>query len=151
MVMEQQFLVCCYACHIAPSLYSFTNTYTIKQKREMKLSHSPKDTLCWIHTYISNLPQIFRPFRQYATLLPPYSHTYIYTIKYILISVVTEPLPSYQQFHIVGFRGYKSCTRCLATTRLERTYFLRCFGPLGRMLHFSLLKLFLIQSGKRGK
>jgi hypothetical protein len=27
------------------------------------------------------LPQIFRPFRQHATLLPPYTHPYIYTIK----------------------------------------------------------------------
>jgi hypothetical protein len=67
--------------------------------------------------------------------------------------VVTEPLPSYQQFLIVGFRGYESCTRCLATARLERTYFLRYFCPLGRMPHFSLLVLFLIliQSAKRGK
>jgi hypothetical protein len=47
----------------------------------------------------------------------------------------------------------ESCTRCLATARLEHTYFLRYFGPLGRMPHFSLLILFLIliQSGKRGK
>jgi hypothetical protein len=30
-------------------------------------------------------------------------------------------------------------------------FFLRYFGLLGRMPHFSLLKLFLIQSGKRGK
>jgi hypothetical protein len=37
--------------------------------------------------------------------------------------------------------------------RLAHTYFLRYFGPFGRMLHFSLLILFLIliQSGKRGK
>jgi hypothetical protein len=67
--------------------------------------------------------------------------------------VVTEPLPSYQQFLIVGFRGYESCTRCLATAKLEHTYFLRYFGPSGRIPHFSLLILFLtlIQSGKRGK
>jgi hypothetical protein len=45
------------------------------------------------------------------------------------ISVVTEPFPSYQQFLIVVFRGYKSCTRCLAMARLEHTYFLRYFGP----------------------
>jgi hypothetical protein len=38
------------------------------------------------------------------------------------ISLVTEPLPSYQQFPIVGFRGYESCTRCLATARLEHIY-----------------------------
>jgi hypothetical protein len=64
-----------------------------------------------------------------------------------------EPLPSYQQFLIVGFGGYESCTRCLATARLEHTYFLRYFGSLGRMTHFSLLILFLIliQSGKKGK
>jgi hypothetical protein len=35
--------------------------------------------------------------------------------------------------------------------RLEHTYFLRYFGPLGRMPHSSLLILFLIQTGKRGK
>jgi hypothetical protein len=67
------------------------------------------------------------------------------------ISIVTEPLPSYQQFLIVGFCGYESCTRCLATASLKHTYFLRYFGPLGRMPHFSLLIRFLIQSGKRGK
>jgi hypothetical protein len=69
------------------------------------------------------------------------------------ISVVTELLPSYQQFLIVGLLGYESCTRCLATAKLEHTYFLGCFGPLGRMPHFSLLILFLIliQSGKRRK
>jgi hypothetical protein len=73
------------------------------------------------------------------------------------ISVVTEPLPSYQQLLIAGFRGYESCTRCLAMNRLEHTYiypfFLRYFGPFGRMPHFSLLILFLIliQSGKGGK
>jgi hypothetical protein len=39
----------------------------------------------------------------------------------------------------------------LATSRLEHTYFLRYFGPLGRMTHFSLLILFLLQSRKRGK
>jgi hypothetical protein len=68
-------------------------------------------------------------------------------------SVIMEPLPSYQQFLNVGFRGYESCTCCLAMARLEHTYFLRYFGPLGRMPHFSLLILFLIliQSGKRGK
>jgi hypothetical protein len=67
--------------------------------------------------------------------------------------MVTEPLPSYQQFLIVGFRWYESCTRCLATAKLEHTYFLRYFGLLGRMPHFSQLILFLIliQSGKRGK
>jgi hypothetical protein len=31
------------------------------------------------YIHISKLPQIFRLFRQHATLLPPY--TYIYTIK----------------------------------------------------------------------
>jgi hypothetical protein len=68
-------------------------------------------------------------------------------------SLVTEPLPSYQQFLIVGFRGYESCTLCLAKARLEDTYFLRYFGPLGRMPLFSLFILFLIliQSDKRGK
>jgi hypothetical protein len=47
----------------------------------------------------------------------------------------------------------ESCTRCLATTRLEHTYFFRYFGLLVRMSHFSLLILFLIltQSGKREK
>jgi hypothetical protein len=67
--------------------------------------------------------------------------------------MVTEQLPRYQQFLIVGFRGYESCTRCLALARLEYTYFLRHFGPLGRMPHFSLLMLFLIliEIGKRGK
>jgi hypothetical protein len=51
----------------------------------------------------------------------------------------------------------ESCTRCLAMPRLEHIYiyqfFLRYFGPLGRMPHFSLpiLFLILIQSGKRGK
>jgi hypothetical protein len=57
------------------------------------------------------------------------------------------------KFLIVGFRRYESCTRCLATVRLEHTYFLRYFGPLCRMSHFSLLILFLIliQSDKRGK
>jgi hypothetical protein len=49
------------------------------------------------------------------------------------------------------FRGYESCTRCLATARLKHTYVLRYFGPLGRMPHFTQLILFLIQSGKRGK
>jgi hypothetical protein len=75
------------------------------------------------------------------------------SIVAVNISVVTEPLPSYQQFPIVGFRGYESCTRCLATARLDHTYFLRYFGPLGRMSRFSMLILFLIliQSGKRGK
>jgi hypothetical protein len=73
------------------------------------------------------------------------------------MSVVTKPLPSYQQFLIVGFRGYESCTRCLAMPRLEHTYIypflLRYFGPLGRMPPFSLLMLFLIliQAGKRRK
>jgi hypothetical protein len=69
------------------------------------------------------------------------------------IFVVTEPLPSYEQFLIVGFRGYESCTRCLATARLEHIYFLKYFGPLGRMPHLSLLILFLIltQSDKREK
>jgi hypothetical protein len=66
-----------------------------------------------------------------------------------------EPLPSYQQFPIVDFRGYESCTRCLAMPRLEHIYiypfFFRYFGPFGRMSHFSLPILFLIQSGKRGK
>jgi hypothetical protein len=57
------------------------------------------------------------------------------------ISVVTEPLPRYQQFLIVGFRGYESCTRCVAMPRLEHTYFLGYFGPMGRMPHFSLLIL----------
>jgi hypothetical protein len=67
--------------------------------------------------------------------------------------VVTEPLPSYQQFLIVGFRGYELCPRCLATARLEHAYFLRYFGPLGRTPRFSLIILFLIliQSGRRGK
>jgi hypothetical protein len=67
--------------------------------------------------------------------------------------MVTEHLPSYEQLLFVGLRGYESCTRCLATASLEHTYFLRYFGPLGRMSHFSLLILFLIliQSGKRGK
>jgi hypothetical protein len=67
------------------------------------------------------------------------------------IFVVMEPLPSYQQFPIVGFRGCETCTQCLAMARLGHTHFLRYFGPLGRMPHFSLLILFLIQSGKRGK
>jgi hypothetical protein len=44
----------------------------------------------------------------------------------------------------------ESCTRCLATVRLEHTYFLRYFGPLGRLRHFSLLFLILIQSVKEG-
>jgi hypothetical protein len=46
-----------------------------------------------------------------------------------------------------------SRTRCLATARLQHTYFLRYFGPLGRMPHLFLLilLLILIQSGKRGK
>jgi hypothetical protein len=52
------------------------------------------------------------------------------------ISLVTEPLPSYQQFLIVGFRGYESCTRCLATARLEHTYLLRYFGPFGQNVTF---------------
>jgi hypothetical protein len=81
---------------------------------------------------------------------------YLFILRSIVavdISVVTEPLPSYQQFLIVAFHGYESCTRCLATAKLEHTYFIRYFGPLGRMPHFSLLILFLIlrQSGKRGK
>jgi hypothetical protein len=69
------------------------------------------------------------------------------------ISVVSEPLPSYQQFLTVSFRGYESRIRCLATARLEHTHFLRYFGPLGRIPHFSLLILFLIliQSGITGK
>jgi hypothetical protein len=68
-------------------------------------------------------------------------------------SVVMELLHSYQQFFIVRFRGYESWTRCLATARPKHTYFLKYFGPLGRMSHFSLLILFLIliQSGKRRK
>jgi hypothetical protein len=68
-----------------------------------------------------------------------------------IVAVFTEPLPSYQQFLIAGFRGYESCTCCLATVKLEHTYFLRYFGPLGRMPHFSLLIIFLIfiQSGKK--
>jgi hypothetical protein len=33
--------------------------------------------------------------------------------------MVTEPLPSYQQCLIVGFRGYELYTRCLATARFE--------------------------------
>jgi hypothetical protein len=54
---------------------------------------------------------------------------------------------------LLVFRGYESCTRCLAIARLEHTYFLRYFGPLGRMSHFSRLVLFLIfiQSDKIGK
>jgi hypothetical protein len=74
-------------------------------------------------------------------------------IRLSIVAVVTELLPSDQQFLTVGSRGCESCTRCLATARLEHTYFLRYFGPLGRMLHFSLCILFLIliQSGKRGK
>jgi hypothetical protein len=56
--------------------------------------------------------------------------------------MVMEPLPSYQQFLIISFRGYESCTRCLAMLRLEHTYiyqfFIRYFGPLGRMPHFFL-------------
>jgi hypothetical protein len=62
-------------------------------------------------------------------------------------------IASYEQFRVFGFRGYESCSRCFATGRLEHTYFLRYFGPLGRMSHSSLLILFLIliQSGKRGK
>jgi hypothetical protein len=59
------------------------------------------------------------------------------------ISVVMEPLSSYQQFLIVGFHGYEKCTRCLAMPRLEHTYiypFLhRYFGPLGRMPRFQAL------------
>jgi hypothetical protein len=70
-----------------------------------------------------------------------------------IVAVVTEPLPSYQQILIVCFCGYESCTCCLATAMLEHTYFLRYFGPLGKMPYFSLFILFLIliQSGKRGK
>jgi hypothetical protein len=75
------------------------------------------------------------------------------SIVAVNISVVTEPLPSYQQFLIVCFHGYESRTHCLATARLEHTYFLRYFGRLGRMPHFFLLILFVIfiQSDKRGK
>jgi hypothetical protein len=36
--------------------------------------------------------------------------------------MVMEPLPSYQQFLIVGFRGYELCARCLAMSRLAYTY-----------------------------
>jgi hypothetical protein len=61
------------------------------------------------------------------------------SIVAIDISVVTEPLHSQQQFLIVGFRGYESYIRCLATARLEHTYILKYFGPLSRMPHFSLL------------
>jgi hypothetical protein len=61
-----------------------------------------------------------------------------------IVAVDTEPLPTYQQFLIVGFHGYESCTRCLATARLEHTYILRYFGPFGWMPYFSLLTLFLI-------
>jgi hypothetical protein len=47
------------------------------------------------------------------------------SIAAVDIAVVIEPLPSYQQFLIVGFCGYESCTPCLAMARLEHTYFLR--------------------------
>jgi hypothetical protein len=61
------------------------------------------------------------------------------SIVAIDISVVTEPLPS-----SLLVSADESCTRCLATVRLEYTYFLRYFVPLGRMPHFSLLILFHI-------
>jgi hypothetical protein len=41
-----------------------------------------------------------------------------------------EPLSSYQQFLIVGFHGYESCTRCLATATLEHI-FPKTFRPFG--------------------
>jgi hypothetical protein len=49
--------------------------------------------------------------------------------------MVTEPLPSYQQFLSVGFRGYESCTHCLATARLEHT-FPQLFQPFGQNATF---------------
>jgi hypothetical protein len=64
----------------------------------------------------------------------------------------TGPYPEpYQSSLLIS--AAESCSRCLATARLEHTYFLRYFGPLGRIPHLSLLILFLIliQSGKRGK
>jgi hypothetical protein len=50
------------------------------------------------------------------------------------ISIITEPLPSYQQFLTVGVRGYESSTRCLAMARLEHTYiYIRIYSNISAL------------------
>jgi hypothetical protein len=110
---------------------------------------------CLWHSIILNLripwrcPGIYLSFYNLCDQLLP---GYLF-IPRSIVAMVTEPLPSYQQFIIAGFREYESWTHCLETARLEHTYFLKYFGPLGRMPHFSLLILILIhiQSSKSGK
>jgi hypothetical protein len=135
-------------CHISPCLYSSLYLYNQVKKGNETIPFTERQLCRNIHTYIHFYIDTLAD----SPALP--RHLFVpRSIVTVDISVVTEPLPSYQQFFIVGFRRYELCTRCLATAKLQNTYLLRYFGPLGRIPRFSLLILFLIliQSGKRGK